>query len=210
MKVNFKGLYGYARSHPGLTFVVAHTMHTRGNPKLGPAHNACGYNSTKLANFFGSCDIWGVPNNPVVFEDHFDRVLYQHSMKPARGHLLYDLPRQAWHWPKSFYDLIKIIKIFYSSSSRIAGTHMAYNSSRVKSISLKWLYFRSAFPSSSNWLNAWILCGLSISAITSWSGKCQSNRLSLTYLLRRCILPYSMAGHETYQWKVLYVSLQLW
>ena len=82
MKVNFKNLYRYARSHPGLTFVVAYTMHVRGNPRLGPDHNACGYNSTQLANVFGSCDIWGVPSN-VVFEDHFDRVVYQRSMQPA-------------------------------------------------------------------------------------------------------------------------------
>ena len=39
MKVNFKDLYGYATSHPGLTFVAAYTMHTHGNPRLGPAHN---------------------------------------------------------------------------------------------------------------------------------------------------------------------------
>ena len=37
----------------------------------------------------------------------------------------------------------------------------------VKSISLKWLYFRSACPSSSNRLNTWILFGFSISTITS-------------------------------------------
>ena len=34
---------------------------------------------------------------------------------------------------------------------------MTYNSSRVKSINLRWLYFRSACPSSSNLLNAWII-----------------------------------------------------
>ena len=79
MKVNFKDLYSYAWFHPGLTFVVAYSMHVRGNPRLGLAHNACGYNSTQLANFFGSCDIWGVPSS-VAFEDHFDSVVYQHSM----------------------------------------------------------------------------------------------------------------------------------
>ena len=31
MKVNFKDLYGYTTSHPGLTFVAAYTMHTHGN-----------------------------------------------------------------------------------------------------------------------------------------------------------------------------------
>ena len=46
MKVNFKDLYSYARSHPGLTFVVAYTKHAHSNPELGPAHNACSYNST--------------------------------------------------------------------------------------------------------------------------------------------------------------------
>ena len=51
MKVNFKELYSYARSHPGLTFVVACTMHARDKPRLGLVHNACGYNSTKLENF---------------------------------------------------------------------------------------------------------------------------------------------------------------
>ena len=90
MKMNFKDLYHYARFHSGLTFVVAYTMHVRGNPRLVPAHNSCGYNSTQLANVFGSCDIWGVPSN-VVFEDHFDWVAYPHSMQLARGHLLYGL-----------------------------------------------------------------------------------------------------------------------
>ena len=80
MKTNSKDLYGYARAHPGLTFVVAYTMHKCSNPRLDPAHNACGYNSTQIANFFGSCDIWGVPCN-VVFKDHFDRVVY--SMQQA-------------------------------------------------------------------------------------------------------------------------------
>ena len=82
MKVNLKDSYSYARSDPGLTFVVAYTMHARGNPRPVPAHNAYDYNSTQFANFFGSCDIWGVPSN-VVFEDHFDRVVYQCSMQPA-------------------------------------------------------------------------------------------------------------------------------
>ena len=94
MKVNFKDLYGYARSPPGLTFVVAYTMHAHCNPRLGPAHNACEYNSTHLANLFGSCDIWGVPSN-VVFEDHFDRVVYRPSMQPDRGHMLHGLSKQA-------------------------------------------------------------------------------------------------------------------
>ena len=94
MKVNFKDLYGYARSPPGLTFVVAYTMHALCNPRLDPVHNACEYNSTQLANIFGSCDTWVVPSN-VVFEDHFDRVVYRHSMQPARGHLLHGLSKQA-------------------------------------------------------------------------------------------------------------------
>ena len=94
MKVNFKDLYGYARSLPGLTFVVAYTMHARGNIRLGPTHSERGYNSTQLANCFGSCDIWGVPSN-VVFEDHLDMVVYEHSMLPAREHLLYGLSRQV-------------------------------------------------------------------------------------------------------------------
>ena len=94
MEVNFKDLYGYVRSHPGLTFIVAYTMHARSNPRLHPAHNACGYNPTQLANFFGSCDIWGVTSN-VVFEDQFDRMVYRHSMQPVRRHLFYGLPRQA-------------------------------------------------------------------------------------------------------------------
>ena len=46
----------------------------------------------------------------------------------------------------------------------------------------------TACPSSSNRLNAWIVFGLSISTMTSLSGKCRSNHLSLTYLSRRCIL----------------------
>ena len=79
MKTNFKDLYDYARSHPGLTFVVAYTMHARGNPRLGLACNTCGYSSTQLAGFFSSCDIWGVPRN-VVFEEYFDRVVYRYSM----------------------------------------------------------------------------------------------------------------------------------
>ena len=57
-----------------------------------------------------------------------------------------------------FHDPIKVIKIYSSSSSssRMAGTPMTYNSSRVKSINLKWLYFHSACPSSSNQLNPWL------------------------------------------------------
>ena len=78
---------------------------------------------------------------------------------------------------------------FYSSSSwRMAGTPMTYNPSRIKSINLKWLYLRYTWPSSSNLWNAWILFELSISAMTSCSGKCQSNHLNLTYLLRHSIL----------------------
>ena len=76
IKANFKDLYDYARKHPSLTFVVAYTMHVRGNPRLGSARNACGYTSYQLANFFGSCDVWGIPRN-VVFEDHFDKVVRQ-------------------------------------------------------------------------------------------------------------------------------------
>ena len=74
MKTDFKDLYNYAR-YPCLKFVVAYTMYARDNPGLRPAHNACGYNSTQLANVFGSCDIWEVPRN-VIFEDYFDRVVY--------------------------------------------------------------------------------------------------------------------------------------
>ena len=75
MKTNSKDLHGYARAHPGLTFVIVYIMHKCSNPRLGPAHNACSYNSTQIANFFGSSDIWGVTCN-VVFKDHFDRVVY--------------------------------------------------------------------------------------------------------------------------------------
>ena len=71
IKANFKDLYDYARKHPSLTFVVV-----CGNPRLGSARNACGYTSYQLANFFGSCDVWGIPRN-VVFEDHFDKVVRQ-------------------------------------------------------------------------------------------------------------------------------------
>ena len=77
-----------------LTLVVAYTMHACSDPTLGLTHNACGYNSTQLANFFESCDIRGVPRN-VVFEDNFDQVVYQHSMYQARGHLLYGFSGQA-------------------------------------------------------------------------------------------------------------------
>ena len=62
MKINFKDLYDYARAHPDLTFVVAYTLHKQGNPRMGPAHNACGYNSFQLARF------------NIVFEAYFDRV----------------------------------------------------------------------------------------------------------------------------------------
>ena len=101
-------------------------------------------------------------------------------------------------------------KKFFSSSfsSKMAGTPMAYNSSRVKSSSLKWLYFCSACPSSSNRLNAWIMFGLSISTITSWSGKCWSYHLSLTHLLHRCIPQYNIASHDIYLWQMLHVSIQ--
>ena len=82
MKRNFKDLYDYARMHPDLTFVVAYTLHKQGNPRMGPAHNACGYHSFQLARFFGSCDAWGIPLN-IVFEDYFDRVVRKglHSLK---------------------------------------------------------------------------------------------------------------------------------
>ena len=62
---------------------------------------------------------------------------------------------------KYLYPVIKHKKVYSSSSSRMEGTPMAYNSSLVKSISLKRLYFRSACPSSSNLLNTWTLFGLS-------------------------------------------------
>ena len=72
-------------------------------------------------------------------------------------------------------------KNFYSSSSSMmAGTPMVYKSSCVKSTNLKWLYFCSACPSSSNRLNAWILFRLSISTIISWPGKCWSNHLHVS------------------------------
>ena len=89
---------------------------------------------------------------------------------------------------KFLYPIIRHKKLYSSSSSRMAGTHMSYSPSRVKCINLRWLYFCSPCPSSSNRLNAWILFGLSISTITSWSGKYRSSNFSLTYLLRRCIL----------------------
>ena len=79
MKRNFKGLYDYARTHPDLTFLVAYTLHKQG---LGPAPNACGYDSFQLARCFGSCDAWGIPLN-IVFENYFDRVARKglHSLK---------------------------------------------------------------------------------------------------------------------------------
>ena len=52
-----------------------------------------------------------------------------------------------------FHDPIKVMKIYSSSPSRMADIPMAYNSSRVRPINLKWLYLRSACPSSSS-----ILC----------------------------------------------------
>ena len=52
-----------------------------------------------------------------------------------------------------------------SLSSRMAGTPMAYNSSRVKSINLKWYYFCSARPSSSNLLHAWQRMATHVSSI---------------------------------------------
>ena len=60
-------------THPDLTFVVAYTLHKQGYPRMGPPHNACGYDSFQLARIFGSCDAWGIPLN-IVFEDYFDRV----------------------------------------------------------------------------------------------------------------------------------------
>ena len=49
-----------------------------------------------------------------------------------------------WSGHKFFHDPIKVIKIYSSFSSlRMVSTLMAYNSSRVKSINLKWLYFCS-------------------------------------------------------------------
>lgn len=76
LKANFKDFYNYARAHKDLTFVVAYTVHKYGNPTMGPAHNACGYDSKTLANLFGTCDVWGVPDN-VVFEDHFAKIVYE-------------------------------------------------------------------------------------------------------------------------------------
>ena len=85
MKSNFKDLYDYAKMHPGLTFVVAYTMHKGGDTGLGAARNACGYSSTQLAGFFGSCDIGGVPCN-VVFEDYFDRVVRKSYQSHIKGY----------------------------------------------------------------------------------------------------------------------------
>ena len=48
----------------------------------------------------------------------------------------------------------------------IAGILMVNNSFCVKPINLKLLYLHSTWPSSSNQLNAWMLFGLSISAMT--------------------------------------------
>ena len=83
MRSNFKDLYDNARAHLGLMFVVAYTMHKPGDAGLGAARNACGYSSTQVAGFFGSCDIWRVQRN-VVFEDYLDKVVrksYQSHMK---------------------------------------------------------------------------------------------------------------------------------
>ena len=82
MKRDFKELYDYARTRLDLTFVVAYTLYKQGNPHMGPAHNACGYDSFQLARFFGSCDVWGIPLN-IVFEDYFDRMARKglHSLK---------------------------------------------------------------------------------------------------------------------------------
>ena len=41
MRSNFKDLHDYARTHPALTFVVAYTMHKRGDARLGAGPNAC-------------------------------------------------------------------------------------------------------------------------------------------------------------------------
>ena len=79
MKVNFKDLYSYARSHPGLTFVVAYTKHCAQQPRA-----RSGPQRVQLQLYYN-----------VLFEDHFDRVVYGHSMQPAQGHLLYGLHRQA-------------------------------------------------------------------------------------------------------------------
>ena len=88
--------------------------------------------------------------------------------------LLYQVTKRGF-----FHDPIKVMKIYSSSSSsRMAGTPMTCNSSRVKSINPKWLYFCSVRLSSSDRLNAWILFGLPISTMASCPGKCQSNHLS--------------------------------
>lgn len=51
-KKNFKQFYGYARQHPGLTFAVAYTMHTRSSTRMGSSHYACRYTSTRVADIF--------------------------------------------------------------------------------------------------------------------------------------------------------------
>ena len=65
-----------------------------------------------------------------------------------------------------------------------------HNSSRVRSINQKLLYLRSTWPSSSNRLNAWMLFGLSIYTMTSWSWKCWLSHFSFIYLLRRFYCRY--------------------
>ena len=82
MRLNFKDLYDYARAYPRLTFVVAYTMHKRGDVRMGAAHSACEYSSNQLADFFGSCNTWEIPHN-VVFEDYFDSLV----KKIYRGHM---------------------------------------------------------------------------------------------------------------------------
>ena len=109
MKVNFKDLYGYATSHPGLTFVAAYTMHTHGNPRLGPTHNTCDYNSTQLANFFGSCDIWGVPETWCLKITLTGWYINIPCSRPKGTCCMVCLDKLNRH--KFFHDLVKDMKI---------------------------------------------------------------------------------------------------
>ena len=70
---------------------------------------------------------------------------------------------------------------FSSSSSRMAGTPMTYNSSRVKSINLKWLHFHSACPSSSNQLNPWLWLLWPIHRLRFRNELCQLPPMSITF-----------------------------
>ena len=116
MRSNFKDLYDYARAHLGLTFVVAYTMHKPGDAGLGAARNACGYSSTQVAGFLGSCDIWRGSAQRGVW-----RLFWQGGEKklPKSHERIFYVILRGWHTLRPpFRTLFKHLSFCNSSQTK--------------------------------------------------------------------------------------------